>query len=100
MATMAAGELRAALRWLFVNRRTGRITVAQWPNLPLGIYLVGALVSLMLHPTGSAGSLVTWGTRFALAVWSALEIGGGVNPFRRILGAAVLASIAVPLIRG
>ena len=75
--------MRRAFRWFFENRRTGRITIGQWPNLPLWIFLVATLLRL--------GALAT----IALVVWAGDEIIRGVNPFRRLLGAAVLLGVVL-----
>jgi hypothetical protein len=86
---------RRALRYLFVNRRTGAITVAQWPNVWLSLFIVAAIVSRAARPSGA----LTTGLRVlgvvALLVWGLDEVARGVNPFRRILGlVVVLATVA------
>ena len=77
--------------WLFRSRETGRITIAQAPNLPLWIFLGAAALRLMLDPEGTAGRTVDVVATGALFWWAADEIVRGVNPWRRFLGAAVLA---------
>jgi hypothetical protein len=80
------------LNWLFRNRATGAITVAQWPNVPLGIFFVAALARRVFDPTGWLGAAVAVVATAALLWWAVDEILRGVNPFRRLLGAAVLVS--------
>ena len=80
----------APFEWLFRNRQTGEITIAQLPNAPLIVFLVAFGVRALLHPDGTVGTLVDVAATAGLVVWSVLEIGWGVNPFRRILGALVL----------
>ena len=46
------GRVRSAVDWLFRNRETGEITVAQFPNLPLWIFL-GTVVLRWLVPEDS-----------------------------------------------
>jgi hypothetical protein len=68
--------IESAFGWLFRNRDNGRITIAQFPNVPLGVFL-GATA---LDRTA------------ALLWWAVDEILRGVNPWRRFLGGAVLAA--------
>ncbi len=77
--------------WLFRNRRTGAVTVAQFPNPPLLVFLVAVVVRWALHPAGTAGTAVDVVATAALVVWAGDEIVRGVNPWRRLLGAGVLA---------
>jgi len=79
------------LTWLFRNRSTGRITVAQRPNVPLALFVVLVVVRWLVSPAGAASSVLDACADAALAWWSIDEIVRGVNPFRRILGATVLA---------
>lgn len=72
--------------WLFRNRRTGGITIVQWPNVALGIF-IGARLAHLLWPNGAVRAVGT----AALWWWAVDEIVRGVNPWRRILGTAVLA---------
>ena len=76
------------VNWLFRDRRTGRITIAQRPNAALAIWIAATAVSLAFDPTGWVGTALTVVGRVALAVWAADELLRGVNPFRRSLGAA------------
>lgn len=78
---------RRLVDFWFRNRKTGRITIGQWPN----VWVYGYIVSRVL----GVGLLAT----AFLLVWAALEITRGVNPFRRALGAFVLAGLCVQLIR-
>jgi hypothetical protein len=86
------------VNWLFRNRRTGEITVAQRPNAPLAIWLVATIVGLAFDPTGGFGTALTIVGRGALIVWAADELLRGVNPFRRILGAVVLAATIASIV--
>lgn len=72
--------------WLFRNRRTGAITVVQWPNVALAVF-IGARLVYLLWPNGGVRAVGT----AALCWWAVDEIVRGVNPWRRILGTAVLA---------
>jgi hypothetical protein len=79
--------LRRAFRWLFEDRSTGRIVIAQWPNVPLWVWIVASLLRWRLVATAG------------LLVWAVLEVAKGVNPFRRALGAIVIASTVASWLR-
>jgi hypothetical protein len=87
----------ALVNWLFRNRQTGEITVAQAPNAALIVFLVAAVVHYAFNIRGNAGTGLTILSTGALTVWSADELLRGVNPFRRLLGAVVLAGIVARL---
>jgi hypothetical protein len=78
---------------VFENRETGRLSVASWPNPPLWVW-IAARVSGHLVPEGfphrAAGVIGT----VALVLWALLELGSGVNPWRRFLGLVVLVGMA------
>lgn len=84
--------------WCFRSRATGRITIGQWPNLPLIVFAAAWAAGRVFHPDGTAGSLVRLVAVVSLAAWALDELVRGVNPWRRFLGAAVLASQAVALL--
>ena len=75
----------------------GRLVVGQFPNPALAVWL-GALVWGRLGaPAADAAALD--GVRFgALFVWALDELLRGASPFRRLLGAVVLAGQLVPLL--
>ena len=83
--------------WLFRDRRTGGITVAQVPNAPLIVFLVAVVVRWIFHPSGAFGTVVDLVAAVALVAWAVDEIVRGVNPWRRLLGAGVLVYAAVGL---
>ncbi len=78
------------MRWLFADRATGRIVIAQWPNLALWIFLAAFAIGNSV-PQGAAGTIVRMVGTTSLTVWAVDEILRGVNPWRRLLGIAVLA---------
>jgi hypothetical protein len=74
-------------------------TVAQFPNLPLGVALSGLVLSWILS-SGSTGHAVARAVFYVgLGVWAWLELSDGVNGFRRTLGAGGLAWVVVSLSR-
>jgi len=85
--------------WLFRNRHTGRITIAQFPNVPLTMFLAATVVLWAFDPGGGArrASGVLAGT--GLLWWAVDELVRGVNPWRRFLGGAVLAGQLVSYLR-
>jgi hypothetical protein len=82
----------AAVDWLFRNRHTGRITIAQWPNLSLGVWIAATVADRLTDPRGGARTTLELLSTGALLWWAGDEIVRGVNPWRRILGAAVLGA--------
>ena len=84
--------------WLFRNRQTGEITVAQLPNAPLVVFLVAAAVRRFADPAGDVRTVVSVVAAAALVWWSLDELLRGVNPFRRLLGGAVLAVTAAGIV--
>ena len=87
------------LEWLFRNRQTGRITIAQFPNAALAVFLVAAALRSLFDPTGWPGDALNLLATAALIWWAVDEVVRGVNPWRRILGGAVLAAQILRIIR-
>jgi len=85
---------RRTVRWMFVSRRTGKITIAQWPNAWLSVFLVATIVTRVV-PAGATEAVLSWVALVGLTVWAIDEVVRGVNPFRRGLGLAVLAATAI-----
>lgn len=81
--------------WFFRDRRTGRLVIAQRPNLPLWLFAIAAGLAWGLD---LASLPVPAGTRPALRLvaliclgwWALDELFRGVNPWRLCLGGAVL----------
>jgi hypothetical protein len=88
------------LDWLLRSRQTGRITVAQFPNWPLGVWLLATISMLVVHPTGGVRDLLVVIAWIALGLWAADEVLRGVNPLRRLLGAIVLTWLIVSVVVG
>lgn len=85
---------------MFESRTTGRITIAQLPNIPLAVFLVAVVVRWAAHPVGTAGGILDVIATVALVVWAFDEVIRGVNPFRRALGGAVLiGQVATVVVR-
>ena len=86
------------LDWMFRSRKTGRITLAQLPNWQLVVWLLASAGIRLGHPQGRARDVLVVLASAALALWAGDEVLRGVNPFRRILGVAVLAWLAFSLV--
>jgi len=95
---MGEQRTRSGVGWFFRDSDTGRIVIAQAPNLPLWAYLAATAVRLVFHPDGTAGTVVTIVSTAALIVWSLLEIAAGSSPFRRVLGSVVLLAVLAGLL--
>jgi hypothetical protein len=86
---------RSLFEWLFRNRTNGRITIAQFPNVALGVFLVAAALRRLLDPAGRSAAALDVLATGGLIWWAVDELIRGVNPWRRLLGSAVLAGQAV-----
>lgn len=94
---------QSVLDWLLRDRATGRWVIAQWPNLPLWLFIgtaaLGWIVEWAVPAVPPGGLRLLQGlSLIALAWWALDELVRGVNPWRRGLGAAVLAFIAVRVV--
>ncbi|MBD2167403.1 hypothetical protein H6G04_23720 [Calothrix membranacea FACHB-236] len=71
---------------------SGNIVIAQKPNLPLIVWIVTSLLSLLFtsDPINTVLNVVANGSLFT---WAWLELFQGVNYFRRALGLVVLIGI-------
>lgn len=81
------------LDWCFRSRADGRITIGQWPNLSLWLFMAASGVAWIARD----GVLGRWSHVAAdvfLTWWAADELLRGVNPWRRCLGAGVLGWLA------
>jgi hypothetical protein len=89
---------RSALDRFFRNPKTGKVVIAQFPNVPLWIFFATTLVRLVFHPHGVAGTAVSVIGTVSLTWWSVDEIWRGDSPFRRVLGALVLAGLVMRVV--
>jgi hypothetical protein len=85
---------------MLVSRQTGRLTVVQWPNISLLVFILLSIASHLYHSTGAAGSFVRVFADVALLVWAGDELARGVNPFRRTLGLVVIVATIASMISG
>jgi hypothetical protein len=91
--------VRQLLRWFFLNRKTGEVTIAQPPNLTLWIVILAGFLLWLWPDNGKASFALIVVFRGGLLVWAASEIACGVNPWRRCLGAGVAAYVLITVLR-
>ena len=84
--------------WWF-RSSDGRLTLWQPPNPALCVWLV-ALVLGWLDLSSAHATTVEGVRHGALLVWALDEVVRGASPFRRLLGAVVLAAQLVSLVLG
>lgn len=78
--------------WLFMDRRTGRIKIAQVPNTPALLFsasFAGAAIAKQRSSRSIAGRVAV----VALTWWALGELLAGINPARRLMGASALAGV-------
>lgn len=83
--------------WFFRDPSSGRLVIAQRPNLPLWVFIAATAVRVLLDLEGATATATSIVSRAALAWWAVDEILRGDSRFRRVLGGAVLATIALTL---
>ena len=74
-----------SLRWGLEDRKTGKLVVAQRPNLLLALAIAGLLLTRLLPSSLLAVVLA----KTLWLAWSGDELLRGVNPWRRALGLTV-----------
>ena len=88
----------SVIDWLFRNRHTGRITVAQVPNAALWIYILVVGARRAVTNGTAPRTTIDWIAVVALAWWAVDEIVRGVNPWRRFLGLAGCGFVVLGLV--
>lgn len=77
--------------------KNGEMTIAQWPNPALAVWLVTVVVGWTEVVGAAASATLASVGRGALIVWALDELIRGASPFRRLLGAMVLVMQLVGL---
>ena len=90
-------RLRSTSWWF--RSSDGRLTLWQWPNPALCVWLV-TLVLGWLDRSARQATAVDGLRHGALLVWSLDEVVRGASPFRRTLGAVILAVQLATLVLG
>lgn len=86
-------RMKRMMDWLF-RTADGTIVIAQFPNWPLWTWL-GATVLQLIDLLYAWHGLIGWIGTAALTWWAYLEITGGVNGFRKVLGSLVMMYIVL-----
>jgi hypothetical protein len=86
------------LDWLFRSRTTGRITIGQFPNAALWIFLAMAVLRRVVTNDTAPRTAIDWIAVLALAWWAGDEVIRGVNPWRRFVGLAGCAFVITGVI--
>lgn len=86
---------RRFVDWWVRDRETGRVMVAQAPNPALVVFAAATLARWFDVLAADTMRAVATG---ALLVWGLDELTRGANPFRRMLGLAVLGWQLVSLL--
>jgi hypothetical protein len=93
-----ARKIAALFDWLFRNRETGQITIVQFPNVALWIFIVTVILRRVLADSAARTAIDAIGVA-ALAWWALDELVRGVNPWRRLLGVAGGIAACAGLVR-
>jgi hypothetical protein len=86
----ARPSMKTYLRWFFEDQNTGKIVIAQFPNVWLVAFLLAWAVEAVTHPNGTIGFVIIIAKAASLTIWAIDEILRGVNPWRRCLGTAAV----------
>lgn len=81
-------ESKSWLDMLF-RSKDGELTVLQWPNSPLLIWVVATVISHLA--SGALRQLSSFTAFVVIAIWAIRELSSGASIFRRVLGAIVLS---------
>ncbi len=71
--------------------------VAQFPNPPLLVAFAALAIGWLLDEASGAYDYSRAVFYIGLAIWAWLEVAGGVNGFRRVLGVAGLLYVVIRL---
>lgn len=92
----AAPARPTSAAWWF-RSSDGSLTLAQWPNAALWVWIV-ALVLGRFDLSATHATAVDGVRHGALLVWALDEVVRGASPFRRVLGAVVLVAQVTSLV--
>lgn len=93
LAAWGKDAMRRLGLWLFQNRETGAITIAQMPNLLLWVVIAASALDWILPFDARRHVALEIIIKGGLCLWALDEVLRGVNPWRRCLGLAVLAYV-------
>jgi hypothetical protein len=84
--------------WFLRSRQTGHITIAQFPNVALWIFIATAVARRVVSLGDSGHTALDAVALAALAWWALDEVLRGVNPWRRLLGLGVCALVVTGVV--
>ncbi len=94
-----SSRVRSTVDWLFRDRETGKVVIAQFPNVALWIFLATVVLRRLVAEDSSAFTWLRGVALAAFAWWALDEVIRGVNPWRRLLGLAGCAVVVVGVLR-
>jgi len=78
----------------FWHDKDGNLVVWSKPNIFLWVWIAATVISIVMT-TNSLERAITFVGGIAIIIWAVLELGWGVNYFRRLLGLCVLLLIVI-----
>ena len=66
--------MNAVVNWLFRNRQTNEITIVQFPNVALRIFLAAVAVRVVVPADAGLRTYIDWVRVLALAWWAIDEV--------------------------
>jgi len=69
-----SSKFRRMVRWMFVNRRKGGITVAQWPNVASSVFIALSVARRLNIAKGTPQTTLRLLSVVAILVWAADEL--------------------------
>ncbi len=91
-------ERSSVVDWMFRSRQDGRITVGQFPNAAMWVFLAATVTGWLVPEPSTVYTAVRVVATAALTWWAADELVRGCNPFRRLLGAGALVWVLTGLL--
>jgi hypothetical protein len=84
--------------WFLRSRQTGHVTIAQFPNVALWVF-IATVVARRVVSLGASGRTALDAVALAALAWWALdEVLRGVNPWRRLLGVGGCALVVTGVV--
>ncbi len=96
--TVSPDPTSSPIDWMFRSRETGKIVIAQLPNLPLWLFIATLPFGWFTEQGSTISDAATLVGAAALLWWAVLEIVSGVNPFRRLMGLAGIGFVVARIL--
>lgn len=87
-------RIKHFLDWLFrdLTERRGKYVIAEVPNLPLMVFMISLVLSLLIYP-GPVQDFFNIIAYASLVYWGYKEYRGGRSRFRKLLGILGIISV-------